>query len=155
MFFFNQSQPWILWRKQTLFLPIRRRIKNKKQTTKLKKNVSSTSDTYVHMHTIYTPRIYYDTSTTLRSVAACSGYTRNRDSVLYCSCCVRVHVRLCTYPVHIIPYYTLQRQTATTAVVVLQLLAFVCCCLPYAIYSSINSSVLLLLDLNCTRVRVQ
>ena len=29
------------------------------------------------------------------------------------------------------------------------------CCLPYAIYSSINSSVLLLLDLNCTRVRVQ
>ena len=29
--FFNQSQPWILWSKQTLFLPTRRRIKKKQK----------------------------------------------------------------------------------------------------------------------------
>ena len=72
--------------------------------------------------------VYYDTTTTiLRSVAACSGYTRNRDSALYC--CVRVHVRLCTYILSgtyntlLYLVHTLERQTATTAAVVLQLLA--------------------------------
>ena len=57
---------------------------------------------------------------------------------------VRVHVPGTSYIVH-----TLQQQTATAVlVVVLQLLA-VCYCLLYAIYGSIDSSVLLLLDLNC------
>ena len=30
--------------------------------------------------------------------------------------------------------------------------SFVCCCLPYAIYGSIDSRVLLLLDLNCMQL---
>ena len=76
------------------------------------------------------------------SVAACSGYTKSTDSIYCCTYArTRVHVPG-TYDI----IHTLQQQTAT-AVVVLQLLAV--CCLPYAIYSSIDSSVLLLLDLTC------
>ena len=60
---------------------------------------------------------------------------------------------LCTgVPVHVPGAYkiihALQQQTAT-AVVVLQLLALSAACLPYAIYRSIGSSVLLLLYLHC------
>ena len=47
--------------------------------------------------------------------------TQEIEIQYYTAVCVCT-LRLCTYPVHIIPYYTLQRQTATT-VVVLQLLA--------------------------------
>ena len=59
---------------------------------------------------------------------------------------VRVHVRLCTYQVHIVSYDALQQQTAT-AVVVLQLLDLLLLALRY-IQHDIDSSVLLLLNLN-------
>ena len=53
MFFFNQSQPWILWSKQTLFLPIRQSIKNKKyknETKKWQQHVWYVRVLRVHIH---------------------------------------------------------------------------------------------------------
>ena len=49
MFFFNQSQPWILWSKPTLFLPLRRRIKKKKKKKEKKKRQQHVW--YVRAHT--------------------------------------------------------------------------------------------------------
>ena len=129
---------------------------------------------------IYTLRIYYDTDN--YNITAVLLHVVGTQEVDIQYTAVRVNVRLCTYPVHSHIIHTLQQRTAT-AVVVLQLLAlsaaaclstyhytyfattnsnsscsataasFVCCCLPYAIHSSIDSSVLLLLDLNCVRVQ--
>ena len=148
---FLQPEPNLDFMKQTnLFLRIRRRIKNKNQKNETKRKRQQ-HVWYVRAHTYsYILYVHYDTTATLRSVAACSGYTRNRDSVLYC--CVRVHFTLVHVPgtyntiLYIATTNSNNSSSATAA-------SFVCCCLPYAIYSSIDSSVLLLLDLNCTRVQ--
>ena len=158
MFFFNLSQPWILWRKQTLFLPIRRRNKNKKQKSETNKNDSSTSNTYVWYVCIYIfmYTLTYTSWSNYNNTQCCCMqwvHKKKRFSILYC--CVRVHTRLCMYPVQKKKYHTCFSTTNSSISSINSATAasFVCCCLPYVVYSSIDSSVLVLLNLNCIRVR--
>ena len=123
MLFFNQSQPWIC-------------MKQTKTTARLIR--------VIRVHTPIYSRIYYDT-TKLQRCCCMQWVHKYRFSILLCVCtyaCARTRYTLYHTSTYFVTTNSNSSSSATAA-------SCVCCCLPYAIYSSIDSSVLLLLDLNC------
>ena len=100
MFFFNQSQPWILWSNQTLFLPIRRRIKNQKHKNETKKNTAArltrTCDTCAHTYS-YKLYVYIMIQQHCAVLLHVVGTHELFSIILLCACARTLMHVPCTY----------------------------------------------------------
>ena len=99
-----------------------------------------TCDTCAHPYIPYAyiyPGMMYDTIKYYGSVAACSGNT-SIDSVYFCPCARTRYILYRTY------FATTKSNSSSSAQLAASL---ICCYLLYAVYRSVDSSVLLRLDL--------
>ena len=104
------------------------RIKQTKTTARLIRACDTCAHPYIGML-----QLHYS------SVGAYSGYTRSRYSVYCCACARARYILYRTY------FATTNRNNSSSAAAA----SFVCCSLLYAIYGSIDTIAVLLLDLNC------
>ena len=101
-------------------------LKTKNETKKRQQHVWYVRVILVHIHIYTLWYVYIMIQLHYSSVAACSGYTRSRDSeMLLCTCACML-----TYPVHTILYILCNNSHSSSSATAA---SFVCCCLPYAI----------------------